>query len=139
MKNILSYEHSEDIETYEDDENGDQVLYTYRQTEKFGFVVFDVKPEIATIENKELYLNNVIVEDYSFYTELENEVPCHYVVRKFNGQYMGFICGLDILESGESWDSLTDIKRDTFIETWDNLVKVHGDIKLFLEEPMEFM
>lgn len=137
MKTILSYEHSEDIEHYEDDENGDQVLYIHRQTEKFGFVVFDVKPKIATIENKELYLNNVIVEDYSFYTELENEVPCHYVVRKFNGRYMGFICGLDILESGEIWDSFTDIKRDTFMETWDNLVKVHGDIKLFLEEPMK--
>ena len=132
MKNILSYEHSEDIEHYEDDENGDQVLYTYRQTEKFGFVVFDVNPAIATIENKELYL-----EDYSFYTELENEVPCHYVVRKFNGQYMGFICGLDILESGESWNSIDRIKRDTFLETWDWLKSTHGDIKLFLEEPMK--
>ena len=137
MKNIITDTYTEIIQICDEDIHGDLFWDEYPKVEVFGITVFEEQPKIAKFIGKDLYLDNVIVTDFYEYPELENNIPCHYVVRKFNGQYMRFICGLDLLKSGESWNSIDRIKRDTFLETWDYLKSTHGDIKLFLEEPMK--
>jgi len=109
-----------------------------------------LNPEIQLIDG-DLFLQGRIVTDYKYWCEkfssLKNEVPRLFVIRQNvetimcneKTNFEEFVCGFDLLSSGNVWVGLSRLKEyETISEAFDFITQQIGsDFIICMEEPMQ--
>ena len=105
-------------------------------TDVYGYTVYDSHPLAELKDDGGLYLGEYAIDDYDLIV-FKSKIPQFYVVRKFNGDFNGFICGFDLIPDGHAWVSITDCYYDTVEEAMRVVKEKHGeDCYLCLESEM---
>lgn len=98
--------------------------------------------DYVVVDENRLFFNGYEVRGYASYVErwgaLCNQIPRYYVIRKYNGEYYEFECGLDLLNDGRAWEGLTRSEHDTIAGALRFIREKVGDnFSIWLEEPMQ--
>ncbi len=137
---VLCYEVTSDASYYEDDEYGESYLVRDTETNGYGRSLMpkDYFNDKVVVDGCKLTIGNKTVVDYENQCikvpELTGKIPALYVIRTWNGKYMEFECGFDLLNDGRFWakENYFYTIEDCF--SW--LQNKFGDFHIFLEEPM---
>ena len=97
--------------------------------------------EVVVSENR-LFLDGYEVMDYSTdverWSSLSNQIPRHFVIRKYNGEYYEFEGGFDLLNDGTAWQGITRKQHNSISDALQFVrERVGDDFSIWLEEPMQ--
>jgi hypothetical protein len=113
-------------------------------TEVFGYSVVENSFEGISVEGTNIKMGDadIIIEVKScvdrYDCNMEGKLPSLYCVRKHNGTYAQFECGLDLCVNGMIWVGLEN--RGMFFDTINSAIRYLkdrlGEFEIHTEEPM---
>lgn len=139
---VPAWEH-EEIDSYIDD---DGIKVAYGGTlEVYGYTIIENSFDGITVEGTTIKMgeDNLLKEVKTCFSsfpdcDMNDKLPIHYCVRKWNGQYAEFECGMDLCRNGMIWVGLERgmYFRDIYC-AFAYLKDRLGEFEVHTEEPMK--
>lgn len=148
MKKFLAYEYTDTREYIEDFADGTTEYYTDVITTYYYIRLLNEVPSFAKVVDDKLHLGDIVVDDYSYYGDLNGEIPKLYTIRvkHEDNDYFSFESGFDLLDDGRVWVGHINVRGDKpisseYFDTMESAIEhINSHINLewilTLEEPM---
>lgn len=98
---------------------GYKKTYEVHNTEVYGHATLDAPHSLAKIVGEDLIIGGKTVIGYKA-SEFDNEIPCFYTIRYFDGKWANLITTFDLTSDGKCWTP--DIKFDTAEECFEYIM-----------------